>query len=375
MEPTNIVEKLDVHAFTVPTDGPDGAEQDGTKTWSSTTMVMVVAHSGEHVGVGYTYGDVSTATFISSALSDAALGADATTPPRTWSQMVAAIRNAGRPGLGAMAVSAVDIALWDLAARLRDLPLFLALPTFHDRVPVYGSGGFTNYPATRLADQLGNWCEQGIKQVKMKTSRNPAGDPVRLREARAAVGADVDLFVDANGALGRKQALYWAERFAGDWDVRWFEEPVTSDDRAGLRLLRDRAPARMEITAGEYGYTIGHFTGMIDAGAVDCLQADVTRCGGITGLLQVAGVSAARHIDLSAHCAPAVSAHAFCAVPRLRHLEYFHDHVRLESIAFDGTLAPEGGALVPDPSRPGLGLQVRWQDLAQYQVYEHSVVR
>jgi L-alanine-DL-glutamate epimerase-like enolase superfamily enzyme len=366
---------LDVHAFTVPTDGPDGFEQDGTATWDSTTMVLVVVHAGGQTGVGYTYGDRAIASFICSELASVVAGSDGAAPPRTWASMFASIRNAGRPGVGAMAIAAVDIALWDLAARLRDLPLFLALPNFHDNVPVYGSGGFTNYPLDRLAEQLAGWADRGIGRVKLKVSRDPASDPARLDAARSAVGDATELFVDANGALGRKQAMYWARRFAGDWDVRWFEEPVSSDDRNGLRLLRDQGPAGLEIAAGEYGYVLADFSNLLDAGAVDCLQADVTRCGGITGLLQVAGLAAARHTDLSAHCAPAVSAHAFCAVPRLRHLEYFHDHVRLESLAFDGTLNPDSGVLRPDPDRAGLGLDVRWPDLERYRTFGESTMR
>lgn len=363
------IDRLEVHAFTVPTDGPGGLEQDGTASWRSSTLVLVIARGGGHAGIGYTYGSVATARLITEILAGVAVGADAGAPPRTWALMFQAIRNAGRPGVGAMAVAAVDIALWDLAARLRTLPLYRALPCFHESVPVYGSGGFTNYPIGRLSEQLTGWAEQGIRRVKLKTSRDPASDPERLRAARAAVGDEVELFVDANGALDRTSALYWSERFAGDWDVRWFEEPVSSDDRAGLRLVRDRAPAGLDIAAGEYGYLLRDFADLLDAGSVDCLQADVTRCGGITGLLQVAGLAAARHSDLSAHCAPAVSAHAFCSVPRLRHLEYFHDHVRVETLAFDGTVPPVHGALRPDPDRPGLGLQVRWSDLEKYRVF------
>jgi L-alanine-DL-glutamate epimerase-like enolase superfamily enzyme len=186
---------------------------------------------------------------------------------------------------------------------------------------------------------------------------------------RRAIGDGPELFVDANGALGRTEALAWAERLAAEWDVRWFEEPVSSDDLEGLRFLRERDPARLEIAAGEYAFVPRDFAALLDARAVDCLQADVTRCGGVTGLLQVAGFAACRHVDLSAHCAPAVSAHAFCAVPRLRHLEYFHDHVRIESLLFDGTLSPEGGALRPEPERPGLGLEVRWADAEPYRIF------
>ncbi|WP_433245461.1 enolase C-terminal domain-like protein [Actinomadura nitritigenes] len=363
------VDGVTVHAFTVPTDGPDGAEEDGTLRWESTTMVLVEARAGGRTGIGYTYGATAVATLIESTFAPLVRGADALAPAAAWHRMFAAIRNAGRPGAGAMAVSAVDIALWDLKARLLDRPLFQVLPSFHDRVPVYGSGGFTNYPLDRLAGQLAGWVEQGIPRVKLKISRSPDDDPRRLTAVREAIGPEPDLFVDSNGALTRKAALYWARRLADEWDVRWFEEPVSSDDTEGLRLVREHGPGRLEVAAGEYGFVLKDFADLLDGPSVDCLQADVTRCGGVTGLLQVAGLSAARQTGLSAHCAPAVSAHAFCAVERLRHLEYFHDHVRFEDLVFDGTLSPEGGALRPDPDRPGLGLDVKWADAARYRVH------
>ncbi|MES9541718.1 MULTISPECIES: enolase C-terminal domain-like protein [unclassified Actinomadura] len=362
------VDDVGVHAFEAPTDGPGGSEEDGTLRWDSTTLVLVEVSAGGQTGIGYTYGDVSVAAFVESKLASAVRGADALAPPAAWERMFAGIRNAGRPGVGAMAVSAVDVALWDLKAKLLGLPLFKALPAFHDRVPVYGSGGFTNYPLDRLADQLSGWVGQGIPRVKLKVSRRPEEDPRRLAAVRDAIG-DAELYADANGALTRKDALYWARRFAEEWDVRWFEEPVSSDDVVGLRLVRDEGPGRLEVAAGEYGFVLKDFADLLDGPAVDCLQADVTRCGGITGLLQVAGLSAARQIDLSAHCAPAVSAHAFCAVDRLRHLEYFHDHVRVEGLLFDGTLTPEDGALVPASDRPGLGLDVKWSDAEPYRTH------
>ncbi|MER6091005.1 enolase C-terminal domain-like protein [Streptomyces bluensis] len=363
------IEAVEVHAFEIPTDGPDGREQDGTLEWESTTMVLVRVHAGRRTGLGYTYGDVSVASFVSSKLAPLVRGQAVSSPPAHWHRMGKQIRNAGRPGVGAMALSAVDVALWDLKARLLDLPLVRLLPAYHDRVPVYGSGGFTNYSLDRLAGQLTGWAEQGIPRLKLKTSREPERDPRRLDAVRRAVGDEPELFTDANGALARKEALYWARRFHEEWDVRWFEEPVGSPDVAGLRMLRDRGPERLEIAAGEYAYTARDFVDLVDGPAVDCLQADVTRCGGITGLLEVAGLSAAQHLDLSAHCAPAISAHAFCAVRRLRHLEYFHDHVRIEDLLFEGTLSPDGGALRPDTVRPGLGLEFKWADAERYRAY------
>ncbi|MGE5291580.1 MAG: enolase C-terminal domain-like protein [Micromonosporaceae bacterium] len=363
------VERIEVLAYTVPTDGPDGRESDGTLEWDSTTCIVVLASAAGETGLGYTYGDVAAAHLIDSKLAGLAVGADSLAPPALWRSMSAQLRNAGRPGAGAMAVAAVDIAVWDLRARLLGRPLYQTLPAFHDRVPVYGSGGFTNYPIDRLAGQLSGWVEQGIPRVKLKTSRHPDEDPARLAAVRKAIGDDPVLFTDANGAYSRKEALYWAWRFREEFAVAWLEEPVSSDDATGLGMLRAGGPPGLDIAAGEYGFVLADFAKLLDAGAVDCLQADVTRCGGITGLLQVGGLAAAHQIDLSAHCAPAVSAHAFCAVERLRHLEYFHDHVRIESTLFEGTLSPAGGTLRPDPSAPGLGLQLRAADAERYQVH------
>jgi L-alanine-DL-glutamate epimerase-like enolase superfamily enzyme len=202
----------------------------------------------------------------------------------------------------------------------------------------------------------------------MKVGRDPDRDRQRLKVARKAIGDDVELFVDANGAYSRKQALQWAGIFA-ERDVRWLEEPVSSDDLEGLRLLRDQGPGGLDITAGEYGYHLPYFHTMLDAGAVDCLQADVTRALGISGVLRVAALCDARSIDLSLHCAPQVSAHVGTAIWHLRHLEYFHDHIRIEGMAFDGVLSPEpDGVLRPDRSRAGLGLDVKHADLEGYRV-------
>ena len=161
------------------------------------------------------------------------------------------IRNAGRPGVGSMAVSAVDVALWDLKSKLIGLPLFQALDAFHEGVPVYGSGGFCNYPLDRLVSHLSEWVEQGIPRVKIKTSRHPDQDPERLSACRKAIGDGPVLMTDSNGALTRKKALYWAHRFREEWQTAWMEEPVSSDDLDGLRLLRDQGPPGLDIAAGE----------------------------------------------------------------------------------------------------------------------------
>jgi L-alanine-DL-glutamate epimerase-like enolase superfamily enzyme len=356
------IDRLEVSAYTVPTDRP---ESDGTAQWDATTLILVEAHGGDATGLGYTYGDLASGTVVRSVLAGVVEGRDAMSVTSTWEAMARACRNLGRPGVASMAIGAVDAALWDLKARLLGLPLATLLDAARAQVPIYGSGGFTSYSDEQLASQLGGWAELGIPRVKMKVGRHPRHDSERVRVARQAIGPDTELFVDANGALSRKQALWYAERFA-EHGVGWFEEPVSSDDLDGLRLVRDRAPAGMEIAAGEYGYMLPYFERMLAAGAVDCLQADATRCEGITGFLRVAALCQARSLELSAHCGPSIHAHPCCAVGPLRHLEYFHDHVRVEALLFDGTLEPVEGTLRPDLTRPGNGLAFKHADAEPY---------
>ncbi len=359
------IEGLEVSVYKVPTDYP---ESDGTAEWDATTVVLVRAHGAGRTGLGWTYGDVASATVVHSTLAGVVAGRDALRVSAAWEAMIAACRNLGRPGVASMAIAAVDTALWDLKARILELPLATLLDAAHDAVPVYGSGGFTSYPNERLAEQLGGWAAQGIARVKMKVGRDPERDLERVRVAREAIGPDTELYVDANGALSRMQALGFARRYADDFDVRWFEEPVSSDDLEGLRFLRDRAPGGMDIAAGEYGYKLDYFEQMLAAGAVTCLQADVTRCEGITGFLRVAALCQARSLELSAHCGPSIHVHPCCAVIPFRHLEYFHDHVRLERILFDGVLEPDNGALHPDLTRPGNGLELKRADAERYAI-------
>lgn len=361
------VDAIDVAVYTVPTDAP---EADGTIAWDSTTMVMVRARSGRTVGTGWTYGSPACAAVVTGRLAGIVHGRDALDVGGAFDAMVKAVRNAGGPGAIGYAISAVDVALWDLKGRLLELPLHKLLGAVRAEVPVYGSGGFTTYDEVQLRDQLGRWVhKQRIPRVKIKIGEswgaNPRRDLDRMRQARTIIGADAELFVDANGGYDRKQAIRMMCA-AEDFDIAWFEEPVSSDDLEGLREVRDSV--RADVTAGEYGDDLYYFARMCQAGAVDCLQADVSRCGGITEWLRVAAVAAAHGLDVSGHCGPHLHAHVAAAIPNLRHLEWFHDHVRIESMVFDGTVDPTGGTIRPDPASPGLGLTLRQADVEHYRV-------
>jgi L-alanine-DL-glutamate epimerase-like enolase superfamily enzyme len=356
------ITQLDVSAYTIPTDFP---EADGTFEWDSTTIVIVEIHAGGRLGLGFTYADIAAGRLIDRKLSQLILGRDAMSTAGCWMAMLHAVRNLGRPGLASHAIAAIDVALWDLKARLYDVPLISLLGNIRPEIPVYGSGGFTSYSIDQLQTQLAGWAERGIRMAKIKVGSKPEQDVERVKAARAAIGPRLKLFVDANGAYSRKEAAGFAEQFA-QYGVTWFEEPVSSDDLEGLALLRDHAPDGMDIAAGEYGYDSTYFRRMLESEAVDVIQVDATRACGVTGFLAAAALADAFHIPLSAHTAPSIHAPACCAVPAARHLEYFHDHVRIEQMLFDGVLQPVNGALRPDLSRPGLGLELKRADAAKY---------
>jgi L-alanine-DL-glutamate epimerase-like enolase superfamily enzyme len=293
-------------------------------------------------------------------------GRDALQTAARWADMRAAVRNLGTRGIAALAISALDCALWDLKGKLLDLPvLHLLGGAARDTIAVYGSGGFTSYSLEQLTTQLAGWAGEGISRVKMKVGREPARDGARVEAARGAIGDAVALFVDANGAYSRKQALAMALRFA-QHQVVWFEEPVPSDDLAGLCLMRDRAPPGMDISAGEYGFELLHFRGLLESGAVDVLQADATRCGGLTGFMRAAALCEAFGLPLSSHCAPALHVAPCCCAANAIHLEWFHDHQRIERMLFDGAPQPVDGMLRPDLQRPGLGLEFKDADAREY---------
>ncbi|HET7531213.1 MAG TPA: enolase C-terminal domain-like protein [Mycobacteriales bacterium] len=353
-------------AYRIPTDAP---ESDGTLAWDATVLVVVEVEAGGLTGIGYTYAHQSAVGLVHDKLAGVVRSSDAFDVRATWRRMVDAARNLGAVGVTAMAISAVDVALWDLKARLLDVSLAVALDAARETVPIYGSGGFTSYDDDQLADQLSGWVAAGIPRVKIKVGRDPDRDPERMRVARKAIGDGTDLYVDANGAFTPRTAIEWSRTYRNEHGVRWFEEPVSSDDLAGLRLVRAQSPGGIDIAAGEYSWTPWASAALLEAEAVDCLQVDVTRCLGITGFLASAATAEAHQTDVSAHCAPQISAHACTAVRRLRHLEYFHDHVRIESLLFDGVLEPEpGGVLRPDRSRPGHGLTFKSADAERFRV-------
>ncbi len=362
-----VIDELKVCVFTIPTEEP---ESDGTLTWKATTVVVVQASAANVVGVGFTYATGACARLIHDVLREALIGQDAFDISKNWSTMVRSIRNFGRPGVASMAIAAVDCALWDLKARLLELPLVKLLGQVSDTVPIYGSGGFTSLSNEELALEFSHWVhEQGIPRVKMKVGEawgtNCERDLERVQFARDVIGDETSLFVDANGGYNVKQAIRMAKAYE-QLNVTWFEEPVSSDHLVSLAQIRSQTI--IDVAAGEYGYDLFYFKSMCDAQAVDCLQADASRCAGISEWLRVASLAESHGLQISGHCAQSLHAHPACAVSNIRHLEYFADHARVDRLLFDGVLEPVDGVLRPDLTRPGLGLDLKTVDAEKYLV-------
>jgi L-alanine-DL-glutamate epimerase-like enolase superfamily enzyme len=351
---TRRIEQLEVDVYTVGTPEP---EADGTLTWEATTAVVVHAHARDRVGLGWSYSSAAAAAVITELFAPVVTGRDAFDVTGAWESMRRCARNVGTRGLVMQALSAVDIALWDLKAKLREAPLSIMLGQVRAAVPIYGSGGFTNLDDSRLSEQVAFWRSVGCRAMKIKIGQDRGSDVTRdlqrVNLLRELAGDTVALMVDANGGYSPAQARRVGASLDG-LGVVWFEEPVSSDDIEGLAAVR--GAVRCDVAAGEYVSDV--YDARRLAPVVDCLQLDVTRCGGYTGWLAAASIAAAHNLEVSAHCAPALHAPVAAAITNIRHIEYFIDHTRLEPKLFAGLPTAAGGLLTPVITRPGHGMSL-----------------
>jgi L-alanine-DL-glutamate epimerase-like enolase superfamily enzyme len=364
-----LIISAELSVFEIPCDLP---ESDGTIEWSKNHMVLLTLRGGEWEGIGYTYGHPSIAQLIKTTFSTFLKDADVFDITYILKKCVDAVRNDGLPGIAAHAISAIDTALWDLKAKVLGIPLCKLWGSAREKMPVYGSGGFTSYTEKELKKQFEGWQAKGITAFKMKVGREPNKDIARVKQARKAIGKEADLYVDANGAYTAQQALALAEYFKEE-GVVWFEEPVSSDALEQLCFIRERIPPGINIAAGEYGYTIGYFNRMLAQRAVDVLQADATRCCGFTGFLQAAHLAHAYQIPFSSHTSPSLHLHPCLTLPHACKMEYFHDHVRIENLLFEGTPKLQDGYLFPNLEKAGHGMELKKQEAKPYLIDEAKI--
>jgi L-alanine-DL-glutamate epimerase-like enolase superfamily enzyme len=351
---TRRIDGVDAAVYSFPTPEP---ESDGTLDWDATTAVVVTVHAGGQQGLGWAYSTGGAAAIVRDHLAHEVVGRDADDVTGCWTAMHRACRNLGTRGVVMHAISAVDVALWDVKAKLLGVPLVRLLGHCRDRVPVYGSGGFTSMTDDQLAEQVESWRAAGCTAMKIKIGESWGGceerDLDRVALLRKLGGPETRLMVDANGGYQLGQARRVGARL-DELGVVWFEEPVSSDDVSGLTALR--SALRCDIAAGEYIAELADARLLVPA--VDCLQLDATRCGGYTGFLRAAAIAQAAHREVSAHCAPALHLPVAAAIPHLRHVEWFADHARLEPKLLDGVPEVTGGSMPVVGDRHGHGYRL-----------------
>jgi L-alanine-DL-glutamate epimerase-like enolase superfamily enzyme len=357
------ITKCKALALTIPT---EAAESDGTLEWNSTTMVLVQLCADGKWGLGYTYCQQSAVPLIESLLQQHVAGQNLLELPRLWGNLTRAVRNNGRQGISAMAISAIDNALWDLKAKILKISMTDLLGRCREQVEVYGSGGFTSQTLPELQQQMQSWKSQGIRCFKMKVGTHPDQDAKRVHFVRECIGPKAALMVDANEAYDPVLALQLAAEFAQD-QVSWFEQPVRCTDFNAMHELRQHLPTGMRLATGEYIYELAQVTNLLRMRSADVIQLDVTRCQGVTGFLKAAAVCEAFDIPISSHCAPALHVALGCALPGMQRLEYFYDHARLENLIFDGVPQVQDGFLKPDASALGFGLILKTEDIKRWQ--------
>jgi L-alanine-DL-glutamate epimerase-like enolase superfamily enzyme len=312
--------------------------------------------SGKAVG----YAPPGAKTVVDESLGPMLVGQDPAIVGELWAEMMWTVRDFGRGGVALQAISTIDLALWDLRGRLEGLPVYEILGELRPSVIVYGSGGYTSVTIQDLVAEMLAFAEAGFGALKMKVGKGfgtkEQEDVDRVRAVREAVGSNVELYVDANGAYGVEQALRMSERFSA-LDVRLFEEPVPPDDLPGHTAVREGSP--IPIAAGEHEYEVAGLRRLAEAGAADVLQPDVLRIGGITGWLQAASVAAEHGLPLMSHAAQLSSLQVGCATPGFAAAEYMNIQLEMDRMWYEDIPAPEGGRWAPFPDRPGLGVALR----------------
>ena len=258
--------------------------------FSGRGQLFVRIYTDEGVeGLGMTYSSPGVKDVVENALMQILIGRDPMDTEKIWNDMLWKVRSYGRKGVALCAISAVDIALWDLKAKFLNLPLYKLLGAYTNSVPVYGSGGWTNLTKSELIQEMTDYVESGIPRVKMKVGKNFGNcereDIERVEAVRDAIGYDIALYIDANNGYRKKQAIYMAKEFE-QFQVGWLEEPLIPDDVDGMSEIA--RSTTIPIASGKLEYTKYGFKELIYRGGADIVQPDAGRVGGVTEWIKVA---------------------------------------------------------------------------------------
>lgn len=329
-------------------------------------VTVRIQDSDGMAGLGYTYavnsGAQAFAVLIDRYLTPVITGTDVDCTESTWERMWWALHYAGRGGHATSAISAVDIALWDLRARRAGQPLWRYLGGYDPRVPVYAGGIDLGFPVAQLLEQADRFRKDGFRAIKMKVGRPDWREDVdRVRRMRQHVGDGFPLMVDANMRWSADQAVKMARALA-EFDLVWLEEPTIPDDVPGhVRVLRDGG---LPVATGENLHTLYEFQHMITAGAVSYPEPDICNVGGVTVFRKVAALAEAHNLPVTSHGAHDLTVHLMAAAPNRTYMEAHG--FGLERFLADPLQIVDGVAVAPD--RPGHGLTVDFDALRPHRV-------
>ncbi|MFW6174336.1 MAG: mandelate racemase/muconate lactonizing enzyme family protein [Chloroflexota bacterium] len=348
---------------TIPTPPPRAPRRSVNGLWAH-----IKTDEGEE-GLGVGTGHRAIRSVIENNLKDLLIGQDPFNIEKLWNDMFWRVRGYGRKGVAFQAISTLDIGLWDLKAKALGVPLYRLLNPYWERVPVYGSGGWTNYSESELVKEQTGYVERGFPRVKMKVGKDfgqsEREDVTRLEAVRKAVGDDVEIYVDANNGYYAKQAIRMARVFE-QYGVAWFEEPVLADDIEGL--ARIAAAIDIPVATGEHEYTKYGFKELVSRGGADIVQPDVGRVGGITEWIKAASLAHAFNLPVAPHAVQLVHLHCSMATPNLKVVEYLGSAEKNDRFFYTEFPEPKDGWWAPYRDRPGLGLELDPAVVKKYRV-------
>ena len=298
-------------------------------------------------------------------LRDAVLGEDPFDVERIWDKMYWRTYYHGRRGLTLIAISALDIALWDIIGKSCNKPIHKLLGGYREKVPVYASGINLNFTVDELVNQNITFVEQGFKAVKMKIGkRDSKEDLERVRAVRDAIGYDVSLMVDVNGVWGVHTAVTMARKLER-YEIYWLEEPVQVDDIDGLAKVA--ASTDIPIAGSEIENTKHGFKELIERNAVEIVQADATICGGITEFKKIAAIAEAHGLPMCPHSADQIHTPLVAAIPNGLFVEYMPDLASRIVDLLMNPIIPENGVMECS-DRPGIGLEISKEAIEKHSV-------
>jgi L-alanine-DL-glutamate epimerase-like enolase superfamily enzyme len=353
------ISKVDVHL--VSSEVPAGIADSTRKVETLGFAIVRVTTDQGLEGIGVTYHEVggeATRELIRRNMAPRLIGRDPLETEVLWQEFFHYLRGVGRKGLSFCALSAIDIALWDLKGKIAGLPVYRLLGGTRSRMPVYASGGWTSYDDDQLVAEMKSMVARGYAIIKMKVGfdggRKINRDVVRVRKVRDAVGPDIRILVDANNCFDAATAVQLANRIR-ECDITLFEEPVFADDIPGL--ARFRRGTDIPLATGEHEYTKFGVRDLLLAEAADIVQVDGARVGGYTEMLKCAALTQAWNVGFAPHAMEHIHMSLVAAIPNALFLERLLMFEGVTERVFKNAPAPvDGHMTVPDV--PGIGLEL-----------------